>query len=43
MICTWYVDYHDTLHLCGRLLRDFSGDERRQFNIVDNKPTCPAK
>jgi WD40 repeat protein/transcriptional regulator with XRE-family HTH domain len=39
----WDVDYHDTMrYLCSHLLRDFTDEERRQYNITDNKPTCPG-
>jgi hypothetical protein len=27
--------------LCAALPRDFTADERTQYNIADNKPTCP--
>ena len=38
------VDYHTTIkYLCSILLRDFTDEERAQYNITDNKPTCPAK
>jgi WD40 repeat protein/class 3 adenylate cyclase len=38
----WYVDYHDEeSYLCGKLLRDFTPDERAQFEIKDTTPTCP--
>ena len=37
----WNVDYHDTIrYLCSRLLRDFTDDERSQYGITDNDPTC---
>jgi WD40 repeat protein/class 3 adenylate cyclase len=37
------VDYRTTMkYLCSILLRDFTDDERAQYNITDNKPTCPA-
>ncbi|HEY9526507.1 MAG TPA: hypothetical protein VIR02_05455, partial [Anaerolineales bacterium] len=40
----WDVDYHTTMdYLCSRLLRDFTDEERAQFGITDNSPTCPAK
>jgi WD40 repeat protein len=36
------VDYRTTMkYLCSILLRDFTDDERTQYNITDNKPTCP--
>lgn len=38
----WDVDYKDTIrYLCGRLLRDFSDDERAQYGIPNDGPTCP--
>ena len=38
----WYTDYReDVRYLCGQLLRDFTADERAQFEIKDNEPTCP--
>ena len=38
----WDVDYHTTMdYLCSVLLRDFTEDERAQFGITDNTPTCP--
>jgi WD40 repeat protein len=38
----WSTDYHNLIqYLCGRLLRDFSDDERAQHGINNNEPTCP--
>jgi hypothetical protein len=38
----WDTDYHDTIrYLCSRLLRDFSDDERAQYGIPNDGPTCP--
>ena len=38
----WDVDYHTTMdYLCSVLLRDFTEDERAQYGIIDNSPTCP--
>jgi WD40 repeat protein len=38
----WDVDYHTTMdHLCSRLLRDFTDEERAQYGITDTTPTCP--
>jgi WD40 repeat protein/class 3 adenylate cyclase len=38
----WDVDYHNTMeYLCSRLLRDFTDDERAQYGITDDTPTCP--
>jgi WD40 repeat protein/class 3 adenylate cyclase len=40
----WDVNYHTTMEdLCSRLLRDFTEEERAQYGITDNAPTCPAK
>jgi hypothetical protein len=37
-----YVDYQDAVrYLCGKPLRDFSAEERAQFEIDDTQPTCP--
>lgn len=36
------VDYQNTIrYLCSRLLRDFSDEERAQYDINDQQPTCP--
>ena len=38
----WDVDYHELVHsVCGRLLRDFTDDERAQYGISNDGPTCP--
>jgi WD40 repeat protein/class 3 adenylate cyclase len=38
----WDVDYRTTVqYLCSVLLRDFTEEERAQYNITDNSPTCP--
>jgi len=38
----WDVDYHDTIdYLCSNPLRDFTAEERAQYPIMDDKPTCP--
>jgi WD40 repeat protein/transcriptional regulator with XRE-family HTH domain len=38
----WRIDYHDTLsYVCGRLVRDFSDEERAQYNINTNTLVCP--
>jgi WD40 repeat protein/DNA-binding SARP family transcriptional activator len=38
----WDVDYRTTMqYLCSRLLRDFTDDERKQYGITDNMPSCP--
>jgi len=37
----WDVDYHDTIrYLCARLVRDFTADERAQYGISNDGPTC---
>jgi len=37
----WDADYHDTIrYLCTRLLRDFTDDERAQYGIPNDGPTC---
>ena len=36
------VDYHATMkYLCSILLRDLKDEERAQYGITDNTPTCP--
>lgn len=38
----WDTDYHDTIRFtCSLLWRDFTKEERIQFRITDNAPTCP--
>ncbi|HLO17147.1 MAG TPA: hypothetical protein VK206_20095, partial [Anaerolineales bacterium] len=38
----WFTDYHDEIkYLCSRLSRDFTDEERKQYDIKDTKPTCP--
>jgi WD40 repeat protein/DNA-binding SARP family transcriptional activator len=38
----WDVDYQTTMeYLCSVLLRDFTEDERAQYGIKDQTPTCP--
>ena len=40
----WSVDYNDTMkYLCSNLLRDFTDEERKQYHIEDNLPTCSAQ
>jgi WD40 repeat protein len=40
----WDMDYHTTMDtLCARLLRDFTEDERAQYEIKDREPTCPRR
>ncbi len=39
----WDIDYHTTIDdLCGRLLRDITEQERAQYGIADDGPTCPV-
>jgi WD40 repeat protein len=39
----WDVDIDDTVAaLCSRLLRDFTPEERAQYGIPDDGPTCAA-
>ena len=39
----WYTDYHDLInYACTRIFRpDLTTDERIQYGIRDEKPTCP--
>jgi WD40 repeat protein len=38
----WYTDYHDTIrYLCAQLTRDLTDEERAQYNVTDQQPTCP--
>jgi WD40 repeat protein len=38
----WNTDYHDTIRfVCSLLWRDFTNQERTQYSISDNTPTCP--
>jgi WD40 repeat protein len=38
----WYTNLDDAIGaLCGRLQRDFTAEERAQYSITDNAPTCP--
>jgi WD40 repeat protein len=40
----WYTNLDDAVQaLCGRLLRDFTPEERTQYGILDDGPTCPAR
>ena len=40
----WFADLQDTIHaVCGVLTRDLTPEERTQFGITDQSPTCPAK
>jgi WD40 repeat protein len=39
----WDIDINTTVQsLCARLRRDFSPEERAQYGIPDDGPTCPA-
>jgi WD40 repeat protein/class 3 adenylate cyclase len=38
----WDADYHDTLrYLCTRLRRDFTDEERVNYGITGQAPSCP--
>jgi WD40 repeat protein len=38
----WDLDSQATIaSICARLPRDFTADERVQYEITDNQPTCP--
>jgi len=40
----WLTDIHDTIHaVCALLTRDLTSDERIQFGISGEGPTCPAQ
>ena len=40
----WLTDLHKTIRaVCALLTRDLTSDERVQFGISDQGPTCPAK
>ena len=40
----WNTDYHDAIRsLCGQLTRDLTPQERTQYGIADQEPTCPEK
>ena len=37
----WLTDYHDVIQLaCSQLPQDFTDEERRIYDIMDNEPTC---
>lgn len=39
----WQTDYHDTIRsLCGLLTRDLTPQEREQYGITNQEPTCPT-
>lgn len=38
----WLTDLHDTINtVCNWLTRDLTAEERVQFDISDQEPTCP--
>jgi len=38
----WDTDYHSFIaYACSRIFRDFTPNERQQFLIPDDSPTCP--
>jgi WD40 repeat protein/transcriptional regulator with XRE-family HTH domain len=38
----WHTDYHDTIaYVCSLLSRDLTPDERAEYGILDQQPTCP--
>jgi hypothetical protein len=40
----WPTDYHDTIrYLCGALTRNLTAEERANYGIADDRPTCPAR
>ena len=40
----WFTDIHDTIRaLCALLTRDLTAEERIQFSISDQGPTCPSQ
>jgi WD40 repeat protein len=40
----WLTDFHDTIRaVCALLTRDLTAEERIQFEIADQGPTCPAQ
>jgi len=40
----WFTDIHETIRaVCALLTRDLTPDERVQFDISDQYPTCPTK
>jgi WD40 repeat protein/transcriptional regulator with XRE-family HTH domain len=39
----WPTDYHDSIRvICAELTRDLTPDERSQYGITDQGPSCPA-
>jgi len=40
----WLTDLQDTIRsVCALLTRDLTPEERLQFGISDQEPTCPAQ
>ena len=40
----WLTDYQDTIRaFCALLTRDLTPEERAQFGISDQEPTCPGQ
>jgi WD40 repeat protein len=40
----WLADYHDAIGaVCTLLTRDLTADERKEFDIASQEPTCPAQ
>jgi WD40 repeat protein len=40
----WDTDYHDTIsYVCSLLTRDLTAEERAQYGILDEEPTCSGK
>jgi len=38
----WRIDYHDAIRIaCAQLHRDLTHEERKLYNIADDRPTCP--
>ncbi|MEZ4668769.1 MAG: TIR domain-containing protein [Anaerolineae bacterium] len=38
----WDTDYHDFIaYACTRVFRDLTTEERQQYGITNNQPTCP--
>ena len=42
LIKMWDVDYHDMIALaCSKVTRDFTAEERIQYDLSNGAPTCP--
>jgi hypothetical protein len=40
----WHADLNDAIaDLCSRVQRDFTPEERVQYGIPDDGPTCPGQ